>query len=58
MGATKHFYAENDVEEIIKNFERGEISKICNEAIREHSNSYLTLKSIKRKLGVLNQEIN
>jgi glutamyl/glutaminyl-tRNA synthetase len=58
MGATRHFYAEEDVDNIIKNFERGEISKICNEAIREHANSNLSLNSIKRKLSVINQELD
>ncbi len=56
VGATRYFYAEKEVDDIISSLKRGEISKICNQALKEHAGGFLTLESINKKLVILNQD--
>ncbi|MBU2576514.1 MAG: hypothetical protein KKF50_02230 [Nanoarchaeota archaeon] len=55
-GSTKAFYATSEVLEIIKGFDKGMISKICNQALLEHNNEIIDLDILAKKVDSLIQE--
>jgi len=56
-GATKHFYADTESLKLIENLEKGVISKICNNAIKEFGLSNIDLENVKRKLSIFYEEL-